>query len=45
MARSTNPHAENYFEITVISTLMEIKLEVACRQIIEVNTLKPRDTS
>ena len=39
MARSTNPHAENYSEIMVTSTLAEIKL--ACCQITEVNTLKP----
>ena len=39
MARSTNPHAENYSEIMVTSTLVEIKL--ACCQITEVNTLKP----
>ena len=45
MARSTNPHAENYSEIMVTSTPVEIKLEVACCQITEVNTLKPWDTS
>ena len=39
MARSTNPHAENYSELMVTSTLVEIKL--ACCQITEVNTLKP----